>query len=106
MVGRNPISIPPVTLPEQIPETLPEAKFQLGQQVRWSCVPSQDFGRVLGIVFGSEGSVQASGYHYAIALDSSSPSFADGIFADWGYEEDLELVDPHEIMSKRSETSS
>lgn len=100
------ISVPPMTLPDEVPELLPELKFQLGQQVRWSCVPTQDYGRVIGVIFSSEGSVQASGYHYAIALDSSSPSFADGIFADWGYEEDLELVDSHEIMSKRSETSS
>ncbi len=86
------LSIPPVTMPEQIPQPLPTPKFQLGQAVRWACVPTSDFGRVVGVVFGSEGSVKALGFHYAIALDESSPSFADGITSDWGFEDDLELV--------------
>ena len=34
------ISVPPMTLPEEVPELLLELKFQLGQQVRWSCVPT------------------------------------------------------------------
>lgn len=42
--------------------------------------------------FGSEGSVRELSYHYAIALDASSPSYVDGITSDWGFEEDLELV--------------
>jgi hypothetical protein len=46
----------------------------------------------VGVVFGSEGSVREIGFHYAIALDASSPSYADGITSDWGFEEDLELV--------------
>lgn len=86
------LSIPPVTMPEQIPQPLPTPKFQLGQAVRWACVPTSDFGRVVGVIFGSEGSVKALGFHYAIALDESSPSFADGITSDWGFEDDLELV--------------
>lgn len=86
------LSIPPIAVPEQIPHPLPTPKFQLGQAVRWSCVPTHDFGRVVGVVFGSEGSVREIGYHYAIALDASSPSYADGITSDWGFEEDLELV--------------
>ena len=92
MTGNPPISIPLVTLPDLPPETLPEPRFQLGQPVQWSCVPSRDFGRIIGIVFGTEGSVQATGYHYEIALDPSSPSFADGITTDWGFEDDLALV--------------
>lgn len=92
-MASNAISIPSIVLPDEVPDALPEPKFQLGQRVRWNCVPSQDFGRILGIIFASEGSVRATGYHYAIALDESSPSFADGITSDWGFEDDLELVD-------------
>lgn len=91
-MANNSISIPSVVLPDEVPDALPEPKFQLGQHVRWNYVPSQDFGRILGIIFASEGSVRATGYHYAIALDAASPSYSDGILSDWGFEEDLELV--------------
>ena len=105
MAGNHSISIPPVTLAEQTPETFPEPRFQLEQHVRWNCVPSQDFGHIIGIAFGTEGSVQATGYHYEIALDPSSPSFADGILTDWGFEDDLELVNLHPTAGDRSEDS-
>lgn len=36
--------------------------------------------------------MRATGYHYAIALDPSSLSYGDGILSDWGFEEDLELL--------------
>jgi hypothetical protein len=93
----------PKLQPEKEFTGLEEPKFQLGQHVRWSCVPSQDFGRVLGIIFAREGSVKATGYHYAIALDESSPSFADGITSDWGFEDDLELVDAVAVAGDRPE---
>ncbi|MBD3886223.1 hypothetical protein IFO70_31505 [Phormidium tenue FACHB-886] len=91
------VSLPPASLSSELPENLPPPKFQLGQYVRWCCVPSQDYGRIVGIVYGSEASVKAEGYHYAIALDASSPSYADGITSDWGFEEDLELIDPKRL---------
>ncbi|MBD1998051.1 hypothetical protein H6G00_15675 [Leptolyngbya sp. FACHB-541] len=47
----------------------------------------------VGIVYGSGASVKVRGYHYAIALDTSSPSYADGITSDWGAEDDLEPID-------------
>jgi hypothetical protein len=97
------LSIPPVVLPEQIPQPLPVPRFQLGQTVKWACVPTSDFGRVIGIFFGSEGSVRELGYHYAIALDESSPSFSDGITSDWGFEDDLELVDTGAVADDRPE---
>ncbi len=105
MAGNPPISIPPVTLPEQAPEPFPEPRFQLGQTVQWSCVPSQDFGHIIGIAFGTEGSVQATGYHYEIVLDPISPSFADRIMTDWGFEDDLALVTPNPIAGDRLEDS-
>ena len=99
------LSIPPVVLSEQIPKPLPIPRFQLGQAVKWACVPTGDFGRVVGIVFGSEGSIRAEGYHYAIALDASSPSVMDGITSDWGFEDDLALITPNPTVEDRLEDS-
>ena len=99
------LQVPPVVLPKQIPQPLPVPKFQLGHAVRWACVPASDYGHVVGVVFGTEGSVRATGYHYAIALDPSSPSFADGITSDWGFEDDLELVKADQISGDHPENS-
>lgn len=71
--------------------------------MRWRYVPSQDFGRILGIFFGSEASVKMTGYHYAIALDSASPSYGDGILMDWGFEDDLELFGSEQVAGDRAE---
>jgi hypothetical protein len=84
-------SIPPVVLAERALESLPTPKFQLGQSVKWNCVPTADFGQIIGVVFASEASICAIGFHYAIALDSTSPSFANGITSDWAFEDDLAL---------------
>ena len=99
------LSIPPVVLSEQIPKPLPIPRFQLGQAVKWACVPTGDYGRVVGIVFGSEGSIRAEGYQYAIALDASSPSCMDGITSDWGFEDDLESVTSTQTAGDRPEDS-
>lgn len=82
----------PVCLPNQVPAALPTPKFHLGQSVYWAYVPSQDFGFVIGIVYAAEASTQALGYHYAVQLDPNSPSFADGIYSDWAFEEDIEPI--------------
>ncbi|MBD1866462.1 hypothetical protein H6F88_09750 [Oculatella sp. FACHB-28] len=63
----RPLIVSSVSLPVQIPEFLPKLRSPLGQNVGWSCVPSRDFARILGIIFAGEGSVRATGYHYAIA---------------------------------------
>ncbi|MBD3886165.1 hypothetical protein IFO70_31210 [Phormidium tenue FACHB-886] len=97
--------VPPVFLPAQVPELLPQPRFNLGQSVRWSCVPTEDFGRIVGIVYGNEGSVKAEGYHYAVALDPASPSYGDGILTDWGFEEDLELFVPEQAAGDRLKDS-
>ena len=99
------LSISHVVLSEQIPKPLPMPRFQLGQAVKWACVPTGDYGRVVGIVFGSEGSIRAEGYHYAIALDASSPSCIDGITSDWGFEDDLALVTPNPTAGDHLEDS-
>ncbi|MCY7274865.1 MAG: hypothetical protein LH702_14335 [Phormidesmis sp. CAN_BIN44] len=99
------LSILPVVLSEQIPKPLPIPKFQLGQAVKWACVPTGDYGQVVGIVFGSEGSIRALGFHYEIALDASSPSYIDGITSDWGFEDDLALVALNPAAGDRLEDS-
>lgn len=95
----------PDVLPKRIPQVLPIPQFQLGQTVRWSRVTTSDFGRIVGIIFSAEASVEAEGYHYAIALDPASPSYADGIRSDWGFEDDLELVTPDQAAGDRSEAA-
>lgn len=100
------LSVSPVTLPKQIPEILPVPRFQLGQTVQWSHVPTGDFGRIVGVVYGAEASIRAEGLHYAIALDPFSPSYRDGILSDWGFEDDLELFTPNQKLSDRLEASA
>ena len=84
--------LPPVLLPEQTPDPLPTPKFQLGQQVQWANVPAHDFGCIIGLVWAAAASTQASGYHYAVQLDTASSSKQFGIDADWGFEDDLALL--------------
>lgn len=81
--------LPPLTLPDPLPETFPAPKFHIGQQVYWSLVSTQDHGRIVGCVFAQETNVQAIGYHYVVQLDADSPSQSFGIQVDWGFESDL-----------------
>lgn len=66
-------------------------KFKVGDRVRWFRVPTQDFGVVIECFYGSEGSVEAVGWHYLVQLDSQSPSFAH-CKEDYGFEDDLESI--------------
>ncbi|MBD3886411.1 hypothetical protein IFO70_32515 [Phormidium tenue FACHB-886] len=70
-------------------------RFNLDDRVRWHRVPTQDFGVVVERFYGTEGSVQALGWHYMIQLDVDSPSFAH-CKTDCGFEEDLALMEPGE----------
>lgn len=81
-----------VVLAEGEPALTP-AKFNRGDRVYWFRVPTQDFGIVVDCFYGTEGSVQAIGWHYTIALDPNSPSFAH-CKTDCGFEEDLALMQP------------
>lgn len=96
--------ISPIALPEPFPQGLPAPKFQLGQKVVWSQVPTHGFGEIIGIIFASSISVRATGYHYAVRLDPSSPSRADQL-ADWAFEEDLELLKTHAHLLGQPETA-
>lgn len=68
------------------------SKFNIGDRVYWFRVPTQDFGVVVNCFYGTEGSVQALGWHYLIQLDPRSPSFAH-CRSDWGFEADLAILD-------------
>jgi len=71
---------------------LTSARFNLGDRVYWFCVPTQDFGIVVDRFYGTEGSVQALGWHYTIQLDPNSSSFGH-CKIDCGFEADLALLD-------------
>lgn len=67
-------------------------RFNVGDRVYWFRVPTQDFGVVVERFYGTEGSVQALGWHYTIQLDPNSPSFAH-CKTDDGFEADLALME-------------
>ena len=96
---------PPVVLPPQMPDPLPTPKFQIGQLVQWAHISTKDFGTIMGIAYSSEASIQGLGYHYAIQISPSSPSYTDGITGDWGFEDDLELVNLNPTAGDRLEDS-
>ncbi len=88
-MSESSLQIPPVALPEVVPIPLPRPKFQLGDSVFWSQVPDGDFGRIIGIIYTHEASVQATGFHYLVLLESHSPSHAI-VSCDFAFEEDLQ----------------
>ena len=91
--------VPPVVLPQSLPDRLLPPKFSIGQQVVWAKTQSRDYGYVIGIFYAAEASVQAVGYHYAIQLAPDSPSKQLGIDVDWGFEADLALIDPSGMLA-------
>jgi hypothetical protein len=86
-----PPQIPPFGLPEDIPETLPQQQFQLGDLVRWRQVPNGDFGRILGVIYTQSASCIATGLHYLVLLDEQSPSRHITSY-DFAFEEDIEWL--------------
>lgn len=91
----NHIFIPPIALSNSVPlpSPLPIPKFQIGQDVFWANVPSQDSGKIIGILWASESSVVATGFHYAVMLDYSHASQS-SVLIDWAFEQDLEVLPP------------
>jgi hypothetical protein len=85
--------IPPFGLPEDIPETLPQQQFHLGDSVRWRSVPNGDFGRILGVIYTHSTSCITTGLHYLVLLDEQSPSRHITSY-DFAFEEDIERLNP------------
>ncbi len=92
-----PPQIPPFGLPEDIPETLPQQQFQLGDLVRWHQVPHPDFGRILGVIYTHSASCIATGLHYLVLLDEQSPSRHITSY-DFAFEEDIERLNPSSLV--------
>lgn len=84
----------PIQLAVSLPKPVAIPKFQIGQTVVWTQVPSHGYGTIVGLSYAQSVSVVAHGYHYLIALDDNSPSRLD-CAADWAFEEDLELLATH-----------
>lgn len=91
-MSKSPAEMPPFDLPEDIPQVLPEQKFQLGNKVRWTNVPNPDFGRILGVIYTESASCIVTGLHYLILLDSQSPSRLITAY-DFAFEEDIERIE-------------
>ena len=83
--------MPPIALPEIIPEALPSQRFQLGESVHWFQVPNGDFGRVIGVIYTHEASCQVTGLHYLVLLDEQSPSRYLTSY-DFAFEDDLQSL--------------
>ena len=86
-----PSQMSPFSIPEVLPEVLPQQKLQLGEWVRWRHVPSGDFGRIIGIIYTHSGSCIATGLHYLVLLDEQSPSRHITSY-DFAFEEDIESL--------------
>lgn len=93
-------SLPPVSLPEDIPESLPPQRFQLGERVYWYQVPDPDFGRIVGVVYTQSSSCTITGLHYLIYLDEDSPSRNITSF-DFAFSEDIQPLEDHTLLRLR-----
>jgi hypothetical protein len=96
----TPLSIPPIAMPERIPQALPQQRFQLGEWVRWWQVPNGDFGRIVGVIYTHQASCIATGLHYLVLLDECSPSHEICI-CDFAFEEDIEPLDQSSLERLR-----
>jgi hypothetical protein len=92
--------LPPVSLPEAIPQTLPPQRFQLGELVYWYQVPDPDFGRIVGVFYTQSASCTVTGLHYLIHLDEDSPSRSITNF-DFAFSEDIQPLDDQTILQSR-----
>ncbi|WP_041565660.1 hypothetical protein [Nostoc punctiforme] len=87
-----PLQMPPVALPEVVPNDLPQQKFHLGEWVRWFQVPNGDYGRVIGVIYTQQATCIAAGLHYLVLLDERSPS-REICICDFAFEDDIEPLD-------------
>ena len=98
-------ALPPISLPETLPSTLPEQQFALGSWVYWYQVPNPDFGRIVGVVYTQAASCTITGLHYLVKLDQASPSYAITAY-DFAFSEDLRLLDESSLHILREEVNS
>jgi hypothetical protein len=87
------LRLPEVTLRPESSSGLPEPRYHINQTIKFTKVPTGDWGRICGLIYATSVTVQAVGYHYLITLDPSSKSRTEiGILSDWVFEDDAELV--------------
>ncbi|MBD2054644.1 hypothetical protein H6F88_01130 [Oculatella sp. FACHB-28] len=77
-------------LPEKFPHSTSAPKFNLGDQVCWHPLPSQDFGTIVGLQYAPASHLKAWSWRYLILLSPASPSRA-WVQADLAWEDDLRL---------------
>ena len=94
--------LPPLSLPEILPTTLPEQHFSLGSWVYWYQVPNPDFGRIIGVVYTHAASCTITGLHYLVHLDPASPSASITAY-DFAFSEDLRLLDDTTLTQLRGD---
>lgn len=92
--------IPPVALPEIVPNELPQQRFHLGEWVRWFQVPNGDFGRVIGVIYTQQATCIATGLHYLVLLDERSPS-REICTCDFAFEDDIESLEKSSLERLR-----
>lgn len=92
--------MPPITLPEVLPNDFPQQKFHLGEWVQWFQVPNGDFGRIIGVIYSHQASCIATGLHYLVLLDELSPSH-ELCSCDFAFEEDIEPLDQSSLEQLR-----
>lgn len=93
-MDKKPLLLPSIALPQPPPFYLPAPKFQIGQRVYWKALSNPDFGHIVGVVWATEASVRAIGYHYSVLLEPDSPS-SSFIQLDWAFEDDLAAMTAH-----------
>lgn len=89
------ITVPSISVPPDLPVELPPPRYQLNQTLKFSKVPSADFGRIAGIVYAAEANykVRRPEYFYLLIFDPESKSRREGVaLCDWVAESDAELV--------------
>lgn len=86
-----------VTLPKEIPQAIPQQRFQLGDWVCWLQVPNPDFGRIIGVIYTYSASCIGIGLHYLVRLDEQSPSRYIAT-CDFAFEEDIERLDESTLI--------
>ncbi len=93
-------TLPLISLPDSVPESLPPQHFQVGNWVYWHRVPNPDFGRIIGVIYTDAASCTITGLHYLILLDVNSPSHTITNW-DFAFSEDIRLLDECNLRKLR-----
>ncbi|HEY9625917.1 MAG TPA: hypothetical protein V6C84_01320 [Coleofasciculaceae cyanobacterium] len=87
-------------LPKSFLSTAPAPKFQIGDQVCWHPLPTQEFGVVTGLEYAPAAHLLGWSWKYVVWLDPRSPSH-EWIRQDSAWEDDLALYSPELEMEEQ-----